>query len=169
MRKVVDPNAKISATERRFAILVFQGVNYADAYRRAGFDIEGRPAQSVANCAAILAKQPRIQKELDRLEKAQVEIADREQEIAVRSAAELWSREDSVRSLAELARLGMSAARQTQMKRDGTEVETLNVQAGKLAIDAIQQLNAMNGYDKAVGEDVPTIRVVLDEVEKYTV
>lgn len=157
----------LTERERQFCILVVDGYSLTDAYIKAGYK-EATKRITTGSKACVLSKKPRVAAELERLKAARDQaIAERAAESG-RALTKIWTREKAARSLAELAALGMRSARRIKIDADGQEVETVDEKAARVAIDAIDSLNKMCGYDKAViGEDAQTITVQLGEAEAY--
>lgn len=157
----------LTEKERAFCLFVVDGDTLTDAYAKAGYKEADRRATTGAK-ACVLAKKPRVAAELERLKAARDKaLAERAAESG-RALTKIWTREKAARSLAELAALGMRSARKIKIDQDGQEVETVDEKAARVAIDAIDSLNKMCGYDKAViGEDAQTITVQLGEAEVY--
>lgn len=158
---------ELTEKERAFAILIVDGETLGEAYAKAGYKRSEKPG-TTASKACMLAKKPRVAAEISRLREARATaMAERAAESG-RALTRIWTREKAAQSLAELAALGMRSARRIKIDQDGNEIEAVDEKAARVAIDAIDSLNKMCGYDKAViGEDAQTITVQLGDAEVY--
>ena len=160
-------NGALTEKERMFCLFVVDGDTLTDAYVKSGYQNGERRATTGAK-ACSLAKKPRVAAELERLKAARDKALAERAAQSARSLTQIWTREKAARSLAELAALGMRSARRIKIDADGQEVETVDEKAARVAIDAIDSLNKMCGYDKAIiGEDAQTITVQLGDAEAY--
>lgn len=121
--------AKLTAQQEKFCQCVADGMTQADAYR-AAYKAGGMTANSIHVNASKLAADAKVALRVAELKNALAEKA-------------MWTREDSVQTLSEVARDGRPAER----------------------VAAVKELNSMHGFNAPVKSDVTlnlpkTIRLV---------
>ena len=122
-------SSKLTAQQEKFCQCIADGMTQTDAYR-ASYKTSGMVANSIHVNASKLAADAKVKLRITELKSALAEKA-------------MWTREDSVQTLSEVARDGRPAER----------------------VAAVKELNSMHGFNAPVKSDVTlnlpkTIRLV---------
>lgn len=115
----------LTVKQQKFVEGVVGGLSQSEAYRQAGYKVDGMTTEVVAVEACKLAKKPNVS----------LIIAQRRQEMANNA---LWTREQALAMLQDIA---IDA---NKNRRDG---KRYNAAAHNVAIKAIEQANKMCGYN----------------------
>ena len=136
---------KLTRNQKRFVDGLMAGLSQAEAYRQAGYRVEGATPGDIAGRAYKLARTEAIRQCLGGARRKMAETG-------------VWERGEALRRLKELAQAAMDSA---------VGGEAFNHQAAAVALRAIEQANKMCGYHEAELAQAEEIRVVLGAAERF--
>jgi len=141
---------KLTEKQDKFVKNILSGMTQAEAYRNAGYKVDAITPQRIAEEACKLAGSPKISQILRKRREALAK-------------AEIWSREEALRSLRDIAVM----AKENALKETGGKT-VFDASAANAATKAIEQANKMCGYNEAEKVDASgKLQIVLGEAEKY--
>lgn len=135
-------NSPLTGRMMMFARLVADGLPVSEAYRSAGYQCDGHGCTYIANHAYIVAQNPKVAAEIDRLRKAQ-------------GAVSTWSRNEMIDMLHHIAVEAYEQSHPvtaTETDEDGHTQEVIirkyDAPSAAVALKAIEQAAKMCGYNE---------------------
>ena len=157
---------ELTDMQQRFAVFVASGDPLSVAYRKAGY--ASKTAGSQAKKAHDMSLVPHVKAEIEKLRAAREKAAIEAAEECGRRMVAMWTREDSLDALRQIAQLGLASARKITFDADGHEVQTIDAQAARVAREAVDSINKMMGYDQPPTDaSASQIIVQLGDAEQY--
>lgn len=161
---------ELNEREMIFAECYIKTHNKSQAYRTAGYSIGKMNSTQIASNAQRIFNRPLVSAEIKRLEAAAEEARAEAYKNDYAAQLSRWSRDDSLDALREIVGVARDAMRKPVRDDDGNITDyTFDASAARVARDAVESLNKMQGYNEPEKSEVDAvISVAFADGGEYT-